>query len=40
MVGPFFGPLTKSRSGNPGTKGGTGATPSDFSLDLVIYKLI
>jgi len=40
MLGPFFGPLAKSRSDNTGTAGGTGATPSDFSLDLVIYKLI
>ena len=35
-----FGPLIKSRSGSPGTAVGTGATPSDFSLDLVIFKLI
>ena len=40
MVGSFFGPLAKSRSGNPGTAAGTGAMPSDFSLDLVIFRLI
>ena len=35
-----FGPLAKSESGNPGTAVGTGATPSDFSLDLVIFRVI